>query len=235
MRFRKLAIGALVFLPLTAFAQQKQEPATKSDELTRPEGDPARARAMMGMGWRRRGMAAEQDMDQAAQFMRENSPNRWQVVDSLPEDSPDRRAVMAFITLRWRSLQNVKDEDAPLYEIKLKQLHIEDGIYGMLATTQSAAEREPLRSRLRESVDELLNLGFAEREHRIEQLRKMVKTEQEKLDTSRKQVGTMVDRRTNALVAEGPSALRAGMPQWPLRNGGRALPQPTTKPIPTTE
>jgi hypothetical protein len=237
MKLHGLAIAALLLIPLTASAQEDQAPASKADEAARPEGEPPRMRGFMGMRRRSMGISV-QDTEQAAQFMRENSPSRWKTVEDMPEDSSDRRAVMAFIVARWRTLQSIRDEDAQLYEIKLKQLHIEDDIYAMLATTPSAAEREPLRPKLRESVSELLNLGLLEREHRIAQLGKLLKTEQQKLDADRKRLSVAADRRAGALVADGPSALRPAMPQWPMRMGPY-LPengepkQPATKPNPT--
>jgi hypothetical protein len=226
MKWLKVTIGLLALAQVPVIAQDSRS--------TRPTPDPdgLRPRAMAGM--RRR--AAEKDAEQAILFMREHSPNRFRFFDALPEESSERYAIILLVSARWRAIEALKEDDPPLYETKLKQIHIEDDIYGMVASPQTPAQRESMRARLHESVRELLVLGLSERERRIEQLHRALKTEEEKLQNDRKQLDVMIERRANSLLTEGPAALRPGpgLGRWPgIAGSERPAPRgPATRPAP---
>jgi ribosomal 50S subunit-associated protein YjgA (DUF615 family) len=131
---------------------------------------------------------------------------------------------MVFISERWRTLRNLKDEDPQLYEMKLKQIRLEDGIYGMLAKARTAKEREAKREEVHNAVKELVSLGIEERQRRVEELQKMLAKEQEKLTDDRDRIDGVVNHKTDSLIAEGPSALRPVLPRLEFR------PDATTRP-----
>ena len=161
----------------------------------------------------------DQESQEISQFMHDNSPNRWEAVESLPEDGPERRTIMVLVAARWRTLQTTREEDPGLYGLKIKQLLFEDDIYGLLGGTRSSAEREPLRDKVRSVVSQLVDLQFQERERRIARLRDLLKAEEVKLANERTEHKGIVDRRTANLIAQGSSAFRPDMPRPPQRLG----------------
>jgi hypothetical protein len=169
-------------------------------------------------------------LEEVSRFLRVYSPNRWHALEGLPEEGPERRAVMAFAVARWRGIQELKETEPALYDLKLKQLKVEDEIYGLLAVKLAPAGREPLRATLRESVEQLVNLGIAERELRVERFRKQLKEEEGRLASDKMRVDKLVDRRTEMLMQEGPGALRLG---WGRGGQSQRMPPghpPATRP-----
>ena len=158
---------------------------------------------------------SDNELEEIAAFMRQYAPARWAAMDALPEAGAVRRGVMVYVVARWRHLQILREEDAALYEIKVRQMAVEDAIYGMLARTRSPAEREPLRKNLREKVDELVKLGLTERTHRIERLRQALTAEENRLKVDQKAMKSMVDRRVDAFIMEGPVTLHPDLPRRP--------------------
>lgn len=158
-------------------------------------------------------MPSEKEQQEVAAFMRQYAPNRWMAMEALPEAGTVRRGVMIYVVARWRHLEMLREEDPSLYEIKVQQLAVEDDIYGLLARTHSPAEREPLRKTLHGKVTELVRLGLAERQQRIQRLRESLKAEEERLLRDQKSIETMVERRTDAFITDGPVTLRADLPR----------------------
>lgn len=215
-----LLLIALAALPASLPAQDRAN--------ERPVAGPAATGLRNRAETARQNPPSDKEYEQASQFMREHSPNRWQAMEDLPEEGGLRRGVMNFIIARWRILQSTREEDAQLYEIKLKQVTVEDNIYGLLAHTQSPAEREPLRKELREQARSLATLGLAERERRIERLQEMLKKQEELLSTDRSQLDAVVEQRTQALIQDGPTSLRPDFHRRPRVEERRT--RPTTKP-----
>ena len=160
---------------------------------------------------------SDKEMEEIAAFMRQFAPARWAALDALPEAGALRRGVMVYVVARWRHLQILREEDAALYEIKVRQMAVEDTIYGLLARTRTPAEREPLRKNLREKVDELVKLGLSERTHRIERARQALTAEENRLKEDQAGMKSMVERRVDAFITEGPVTLHPDLPRRPRR------------------
>lgn len=222
MKLARLMLGVVCWVPMTVVAQDRPAPTVPS---AAQRAAYAERYGAVFQGPRR---PTDAEVEEVSQFLREYSPNRWRALESLPEEGRERRAVMAFAVARWRGIQELKEAEPALYDLKLKQLKVEDDIYGLLAVKLPPAEREPLRPKVRESVEQLVNLRMAERELRVESLRKQLKEEEERLASDKARVDKMVDRRTDTLMQEGPGALRLGL--------GRGNQPPRTPPAhpPTT-
>ena len=167
---------------------------------------------------------SDKEMEEIAAFMRQFAPARWAAMDALPEAGAVRRGVMVYVVARWRHLQILREEDAALYEINVRQMTVQDAIYGMLARTRTPAEREPLRKTLREKVDELLKLGLTERTHRIERARQALTAEEDRLAKDRAGIKSMVERRVDAFITEGPVPLHPDLPRRPRRAPNAPIP-----------
>lgn len=164
---------------------------------------------------------SDEDMQEVMTFMREHSPHRIKTMEKLPEDSAARRGVMAFVVARYRSLQALKDEDAQLYDLGVKQVEIEDELYGLLAPARAVGDREKMRDQIRVAVKRQVETNLAERERRLSRLRESLRREERKLDGDRARIDELTDARTNALVQEGTGALRRDALRRGTREDGR--------------
>ena len=214
---RLLAVGVLcgAVLPAVAMAANDGPGGRQPREVAAMGDSPAtRQRAAA--------VASEQELEDVGIFMQQFAPARWAALESLPEAGAVRRSVMIYVVARWRHLQMLREDDAQLYHIKVQQMTVEDGIYGLLARTRTPAEREPLRKILREKVTELVKLGLKEREHRIERLRQALKVEEDRLAKDQGTTSRVVERRVDAFVTDGPVTLHSDMPRGPRRGGSGA-------------
>ena len=228
MLFRRLVVGVMVLTPAIAVAQ---ESPPRSRPAAPEMGPGPAARERFGLGPRR--VTSEREQEDAGKFMAENSPNRWKAIESLPGHGPMHRVLMNVVVARWRSLESARTADPKLYDIKLSELKVEDEVYGLLAGTQSAADREPLRQKLTEASKQLIDLNMEERQHRIDRLRQLLKGEEERLQADRGHADLLVERKVTSLINEGVS-LRPDLLHRPVsrdeRRGGRQTPAPTTAP-----
>ncbi len=242
MKMREMmvfAAAACLLAPSSRYAsgQEVQQVADRPEKVERVEprgGDGAGPMRPMGRGGLRAAQPSEEDMVEILAFMRVHSPNRVKAMESLPEESAARRGVMAFVVARYRALQALKDEDAQLYGLNVKQVEIEDELYGLLAPARAVGDREKIRERIHDAVKRQIDTNLAERERRLNRLRESLQREERKLDTDRAQIDELTDARTNALVREGTPALRRDVLRRAAREDGRRDGRPggaTTRPV----
>ncbi|GEM_PF-4822185 len=213
--------AATCVLALVTQSVLGQEAQLAADRAEQRGGIAAPMRAAVRAGGRAAEKLSDEDMQEVMAFMREHSPNRVKATESLPEDSAARRGVMAFVEARYRALQAVKDEDAQLYDLGVKQVEIEDDLYGLLASAPTVADREKIRDRIRIAVRPQVETNFAERAHRLSRLREALRREERKLDADRARADDLTDARTNALVQEGTAALRRDVLRRGIREDAR--------------
>ncbi len=209
--------------PRSVPGQVVQPVADRPEKAERPEqrgGEPGAARLPVRVPGRG-AQLTDEDVQDVMVFMRVHSPNRVRAMEGLPEDSSARRGVMAFVVARYRALQAVKDEDPQLYDLNVKQVEIEDELYGLLAPVRTVGDREKLRDRIRDAVKRQMETNLAEREHRLNRLRESVQREERRLDSDRSQLDQLTDTRTNALIQEGTPALRRDGLRRAIRDDAR--------------
>ena len=242
-----LAAAACMLTPgsRVLLGQEIQQVADRPEKMERSEprgGDGAGTGAGTGAGpmrpMARAGVRAAQpsdeDVAETMAFMREHSPNRVKAMESLAEDSAARRRVLPFMVARYRALQAVKEEDAQLYGLDVKQMEIEDELYGLLAPARKVGDRENIRERIKDAVRKQVETNLAERELRLKRLRESLQREQEKLAEDRGHVDRVMDSRTNMLVQEGVGALRRDELRRGMREDARREGRPagaTSRPV----
>ena len=204
MMLRAIAVTFLSAIPACAFAQSAADAAPSESAAQTPATKPSAGRRFA----KPPASITDQEIDEASPFMRDHSPNRWNAADTLPERDGLRRSVMSFILARYRSLEAIKDEDPKLYAIKLKELTVEDQIFGLIGHTQTRTQREPLRTEIREQTRQLVQLIISERQHRIDRLRANLKAQEELLAADTSHLDALADRRTQILIDNGAAFLR---------------------------
>jgi hypothetical protein len=230
--------AAACMMALVSRSVLGQEVQPVADRVERPErveqrGDVATMRAT-GRAGGRGVQLSDEDMQEVMAFMREHSPNRVKAMESLPEESSARRGVMAFVVARYRALQAVKDEDAQLYDLGVKQVEIEDDLYRLLASARTVGDREKMRDRIRTAVRPQVETNLAERKQRLSRLREALRREERKLDADRAQIDELTETRTNTLIQEGTAALRRDALRRGLREDARGEGRPagaTSRPV----
>jgi hypothetical protein len=162
-------------------------------------------------GWQ--GPGGDWNSEQAKQFRAEvekfceaHSPNRWADLKGAlsSERKPSR---LGGMTLRYAGLKQLQKEDPKLYDIKVKQIEIEDAEYGLLKQLKTSEDEhrntEELRAKLRAKSLEYVAQRLEERNHRIERLKELVQKEQDKLANDQKDKDKLTDDRVKEMIAEG--------------------------------
>ena len=216
-------IALVALAPVVAAAQWPAEP---SQALAVSTDDDASPRPRQ---FGRFAPPSAPEIDDALEFMQENAPNRWQAIQSLPDDGSSlRRNVIGFVVARYRALQGVKEDDPKLYEIKVQELRAEDEVYGLLSDAGTPELREKMRKHLEGAARKMMELTLAERQQRIVRLKEIVGHQEQSLTQDRQQIDAMVTARVEALITSGQAALRDE-----VRPGGRReqrRERPTTQP-----
>jgi hypothetical protein len=152
-------------------------------------------------------------------FMIQHSPLRQAAVDELPEGEK-KDSIKKFVFARYRSLQALKNRDRVAYDQRLKQLTIEDQIFGTVSNWGGAGagagvepqqDREQLRQALRQQVKDLVDLDLGERRRRVEWLKKELADQSALLERDEKDRDGLIDRRVNRFAqwADGWAGRRA--------------------------
>jgi hypothetical protein len=118
-----------------------------------------------------------QDIDR---FMRIYSPKRWARLKDVPDDRQER--LRGFVAARYRNLQDLKQNDPKMYDLRLVRMQIEDQIFDLGWQLKDSPEKaESIRSTLREQVGKLVDNRLEERRLRVQTLREKLDLEQNRL------------------------------------------------------
>ena len=190
-----------------ADSDQPQQPQQQAQPATSPPPPPP----MDGYGgggyrrWRgggRWGMEIpSQEWELAAQFMEQHSPRRWRAYQSLPDER--RQGVRRMIYVRYRNLQQLRGDDPELYDVRMRQLVMEDDIWRLvdeLRASTSEEQREPIIQQIRQRVQETTALWLKEREHRLARQEAVLQTMREDLATDRQNLEEIINERVSREV-----------------------------------
>jgi hypothetical protein len=167
----KLSLGVLCLLPLVGLADvpagapgDGREGRMRSAQSRPHEG------AMPPRHYGFRDFSPSDDqVAKAEAFVQEHSPNRFKAYKNAV--GPSRPFLVRSIVRGYLELKALENEDSALYSMKLDQLTVEDGIFGMVAAArESQLPKEKLREQVRPLVKELLAKRKQEMQHRIDKL-----------------------------------------------------------------
>jgi len=142
------------------------------------------------------------------QWMSQHSKNRFDAIQSLP-DGERKTEIKNFTTRAYLSTMRVANEDPKLYSVVLKRVQLEDDIFGKV--TQLKKESNPdkqklLTDQLKGEVSKLLDIGFQERQLRLDRLSELIKKEQKQLDEDSANRPALEDERLKAILKGGESS-----------------------------
>jgi hypothetical protein len=131
----------------------------------------------------------QEEINKAMAFLGEYSPRRAEVVAKVIRENErggQRFGLSRQIYLRYRELKQIEADDPALYELKLKQLRVEDEIFGEATALRAVRQEgrptseeqrkklEEHRRKLESAGMEFIELRIAERKHLIAKLQSAV-------------------------------------------------------------
>ena len=150
-------------------------------------------------------------------FMRENSPQRMKRLEEVPEER--RENLRRFMIRRFDSIQQNKEQDPSLYEIRVKRLKIEDDIFtlGLEFKDADKGDAQAIRAKLRGKVKDLVENRLAERKHWVAKAEQKLKQERDALKREEANVENMVENHVRGITEQD---------RWPALGGGDAMASP---------
>lgn len=145
-----------------------------------------------------------EEWEKVSAFMQEQSPHRWRLYQRLAEESSAQRSVRRMIWSRYQNLQDLKQEDPAFYEMRLRQLQLEDEIFDLvdlLKNAESPEQKDKVRGQMREKLGQAVDIGIKERRHRINKLEKALQTEKNRLAADEKDHEKLIENRLNRLLS----------------------------------
>jgi hypothetical protein len=178
-----VAVGCALAAPVVTLAERpttmptlpradRSEQRDHSDRDRRPDrekgdkGEWGGERGERGFGPRRELKVTDEEWVEIAKFMSENSPNMWAVFDNLHEKH--KAGAKSNIARRYFSLKSLGQRDPTLYEIELRRVKIEDGIFGIVGDIRKTGDQErekqkKLKEQLHDKVEELWAVRMEDR------------------------------------------------------------------------
>src|SRR5687768_10841286 len=143
------------------------------------------------------------DVRAAMEFAKEHMPHLARAIEESEPGQP-RRKMMRFALERWRAIQRVQRESPGEYDAALERLASHDAVFDLVRQLNEAPpeQRAALRVQLREKMKEFMLDLLAEREARIENLRRMLGREEELLERDRANLDEMTEARIRMLQQE---------------------------------
>jgi hypothetical protein len=157
--------------------RSERDKADKGEKGDKGDSGDRGDRGGRGFGPRKDYKISDEEWVEIAKFMSENSPNLWAVYEKLPEKH--KNGARYNIARRYLSLRNLSDRDPQLYEIELKRVKIEDGIFGILGDIRKTGDKEPeaqkrLKQELRDKVEELWAVRMEDREVQLARIERQL-------------------------------------------------------------
>jgi hypothetical protein len=165
----------------------------------------------------------EEEWREAAALMQAHSPNRWQFFSELEEGDRFYRALRRRIVDQYRLLERIEAKDPDLLELKIRQIEVEDDVYGLIRTLGRAEEAEqempagddiPVPEEVRVKLQELVELQFAERRYHVERLEEALESEKARLVLDQGNMDGLVEQqwmRWRRVLSGGPQRRRPHM------------------------
>jgi hypothetical protein len=146
------------------------------------------------------------------QFLIKHSPNRWAAMNDSARGggggSPVKFGGMFF---RYRGLVVLKNEDPELYDIKVRQIEIEDQEFGLMRQLREAKKDDKaedvdrITKELRKYADEYVTKRFEERTRRVAKLEKVLADEKAALASERDRKDALIGQHVEAVLHDQPT------------------------------
>jgi len=144
-------------------------------------------------------------------FMKANSPERLARLDDIADDKRQQNVKNMFAA-RYRALQDLKEQDAEMYKIRVARMPVEDKVFELswkLTHNRKEPKPDDLRNQLRGQLRLLVRSRLDERALRLRQLEKRLANERTKLKDDEGRVDELVESNLADIAADSlPRDLR---------------------------
>ena len=206
-----VATSAMVLGPAWVGAQESSgrddRPDRPQDPTPDRQGD---GRDRSGPEWRReyRGMRPWEEITDekwaaVERFMKAHSPERLKRLDEVPEER--REMIRRSIVRRFDSMQQAREREPEMYDLRLKRMRLEDEIFTLGLKLKELVKPdavEKTREQLREQVKALLENRLSERRLRLQQAEQRLQEERKGLQREEEGLGEIVEKHLKWLVEE---------------------------------
>jgi hypothetical protein len=212
------AAAPLAFLPISAVG----EPATQPSQATITDGpatQPALRRGLGGPGirgnigrdgglWSRvfgpttagaQGGGqppTEAERDEAMAFLKEHSPKRAALLDTIRPVPRER--VLNAVVLRYRPIKRMQGSDPELYNLLVRQFEVQDEALGLMEqlgkSGTDAKDQATAAQALHDKVAQWVNLNLQVRQVRLDRLKKTLEREEDRLEKDTSNKDELIDR-----------------------------------------
>jgi len=172
------------------------------------------------MEWRRGDMRPEdfteptpEEWKEIEAFMKTHSPERLQRLEDIGDDQR-QQGVRNMFAARYRLLQDLKERDPEIYQIRLARMPIEDKAteLGWKLMRRQSDKPDDTKSQFRAQIRLLLKSQFEERAIHLRRLEKRLKADEQRIDD-------IVESNMSDLAEERlPRSLRPIVPQQQRRD-----------------
>jgi len=151
--------------------------------------------------WRR--FVDSGDWDAFMEFLKINSPNRYQMLSRNP--SAPHMALMR----RWQALQQLKEKQPKMYQYRLEQIQKEDDVIArLLDYRQAVSNGDPMAQgaayeKIRDDVRDLVELNLQERQLQLDTISNLLTQARQDLQRRRADIEQTVTQRTGQLISRG--------------------------------
>ena len=210
--------------PLAPWQRPRGE-GMRPDGPPRPEG----MRGMRGGGWWRengtnpatRPVGAD-EWQYVDRFMNTYSTHRWAKFRELPDDDRKQR-LRGFVAQRYRAMQELKQNDPKIYDVRLQRLQIEDKIFDLgWKLNHDADNVQQTRTALQAQLRLLIENRIQERTLRVAQLEQRLSSEKERLTDESTNKEKAIDASMNAIEKQRWPGMAEMVPPIALFGGGGA-------------
>ena len=196
MKISRWILALVITLPMLANADA---PVTSPSANLGSNNGPMDEAPMRPRFFRSYG-SSRAEWDDMMQFLSENSPNRFRVINDRDVWSNNFPARMAILK-KWRDYRFVAEHFPEVAVLRKQRFQVEDQIFGLeLQAKHNPASINDLRPQIHDKAAELVKLSIQERQLRIDKLEKTLATERQKLTDEQSQQETLVDQRTDKIM-----------------------------------
>lgn len=195
------ALTGLTFLGwITAFAEEGQERGKVGQDLERQE-------EQHGDQEKREEAEHVMSVEQTAKFMQKHAADALKDIEALKKDKHDeyneRMNRWAETKRRYEEAVQESPQEAAAILKEAQVEHDNDMLAKQIRETRDKAARDKLIAKLRESLSEVFEAQFKDKENQLKELQKEMQEIKETIDKRRANKEKILDRRISDMIEEG--------------------------------
>jgi hypothetical protein len=203
---KKAAISLVGLAALVCAGASADQPATRPSESAyapmRSSAPSWRALRAMNSG-KTSGVrpATEQEWDDMMVFMREYSPSRFKVLDSIEIDHNSPVALEAI--RKFRNYVFTTQHFPAITDDLRRRFTLEDDLFALMLEDRAAAEGSEaleLRDKIHDKIGEIVQLEVKVHQERVDRLQKILTEEKGRLQNEESTEDQTIDRRTDQII-----------------------------------